>query len=76
MDDGNKTVSGFDLNTYGFSINEVNLLSKVLFDKFGLINTVQIKKSGPILYISSKSLNLFKDLVRPHFHDSMLYKLK
>jgi hypothetical protein len=73
--DGSKAYPGFHFYTYGFTIDEVNLLSSVLLNKFNLINTVQIKKRGPILYIFSKSMDLFRTLVKPYFHESMLYKL-
>lgn len=75
MDDGHKADYGFILNTYSFTIDEVNMLSTVLLNNFNLKITIQIKKNGPVLYISSKSMDLFRTLVRPYFHNSMLYKL-
>jgi hypothetical protein len=75
MDDGGKAGSGFHYNTHSFSLSEVQMLSSALLNKFGLINTIQSSKNGHRIYITSKSMNNFRTLVKPHFQASMLYKL-
>lgn len=65
----------FNLHTEGYSIDEVYLLAGMLHYRFNLHCTVQNNKRGPRLYIRAKSLQLFKRLVSPYFHPSMLYKL-
>jgi hypothetical protein len=75
MDDGNKQGSGFHLNTQAFTLEEVELLSNVLINKFGIQNTIQHHKNGYRIYILSKSMESFKFLVKPYFHNSMIYKL-
>lgn len=78
MDDGSKGAKGyaFNLHTESYSIKEVYFLAQMLHYRFGLTCSVQNNKRGPRLYIRAKSLQLFKHLVKPHFHPSMLYKLE
>lgn len=75
MDDGNKQGSGFLLNTHSFTQSEVELLSKILLNKFNLVNTIQINKNGYRIYIKTQSIVIFKSLVTPYFHSTILYKL-
>jgi hypothetical protein len=76
MDDGAKTGTGFRLNTQSYSKDENLFLIKVLKDNFDLNCTLHIhSKDLYRIYISSKSMNKFRNLVSPYFHDSMLYKL-
>lgn len=76
MDDGNKTGTGFRLNTQSFSKDENLLLIKILKDNFDLDCTLNTNsKNQHRIYILTKSMNKFKDLVSPYFHKSMLYKL-
>lgn len=76
MDDGSKQGKGFHLNTYNYTLEEVQLLSKVLLTKFNLNNSIHSHKNGHRIYIKSNSMNTFKSLVFPYFHSSMLYKLE
>jgi hypothetical protein len=82
MDDGMFVKNGgITLCTDNFTYEEVFKLKTVLENKFNLICTIQIKKSSNRsksynrIYISSKSLNLLKDLVFKYLHPSMYYKL-
>ena len=68
--------------TDNFTLKEVELLISVLYEKFGLISTVQkrIKANKEVCWrirFSSKSENIDKlrNLVQPYFITSMLYKL-
>lgn len=77
MDDGGKSRNNFYLNTDSFSLNEVELLIKVLKQNFDLNCTYHIKRKDQYrIYIKSDSMDKFRKLVTPHFHPSMLYKLE
>lgn len=76
MDDGAKLGSGFTLCTDSYSLTDVELLIKALNDNFNLKCTIHKSKNNYRIYILSKSVDKFKDLVSPYFHDSMKYKLK
>ena len=80
MDDGFKSGKGVVLCTESFTLNEVELLKKVLESKFELIVTIQVRhpSGGGIGYrlnISSKSRDKLLSLVQPFFIPSMNYKL-
>lgn len=76
MDDGNKKENAFYLNTDSYTFNEVELLIKVLKQKFDLNCTYHKRgKDSYRIYIKFDSMTKFKSLVAPHFHDSMMYKL-
>lgn len=72
MDDGNNHVSGFILNTSGFTLTDIKLLQAALLDNWGLETSVHSRNR---IYINSNSKKHFIELIRPHFHSSMLYKL-
>jgi len=72
---GGKNSSGFNFHTQSFQLNEVHFLINILKEKFDLNCTVQSDKNLYLIYIRSESMPKFKDLVKPHFHHSMLYKL-
>ena len=74
MDDGAYAVSGIYLHTKGFEFKDVYRLAGVLNYKFNLDVTVQNHKNRPVIYIKSKSIPLFKSLIIPYMHTSMLYK--
>jgi hypothetical protein len=78
MDDGRATTSGpgFYLHTKGFSFSYVYFLAGIIHYKFDIIYSVQNHENRPVLYITSKYKKKFFDLIRPYFHESMLYKLK
>jgi hypothetical protein len=67
--------NGFYFSTNSFTLSEVELLASVLKDKFNLDCTIQKEKSKHRIYIRAKSLPLFRELVTPYFHFSMIYKL-
>jgi hypothetical protein len=75
MDDGSKHGNSVILCTNGFTFEEVYKLAGMLHYKFGLIITVHNKDNRPVIYIKTKSFQLFKSLVMPHMHSSMYYKL-
>jgi len=78
MDDGGNTSSGsgFYLHTKGFDFKSIYYLASLFHYKFDIICTVQNHENRPVLYITAKSKNKFVKLVRPYFHETLLYKLK
>jgi len=76
MDDGSRTPSAFYFHTEAFTFKECYLLVQMLHYRFGLFSTVQLHAGKPMINIAVKSMPLFKSIVTPHFHQSMLYKLQ
>jgi hypothetical protein len=76
MDDGNKTGTGFRLNTQSFTKIENLLLIQILKNKFDLDCSLHSTGNNQQrIYIKTISMLKFKDLVSPYFHESMLYKI-
>ncbi len=76
MDDGARTKSGFYLHTKGFTFLDVYKLVAMLHYQFSLICSVQAHEGKPVIYIKVESMNQFRKIVTPHFHSSMMYKLR
>lgn len=72
MYDGNNHGSGYVLNTSGFRLEDVKLLQAALYDNWKLNTSIHSRNR---LYINSKLKDKFIELIRPHFHYSMLYKI-
>ena len=77
MDDGGAPLrsKGLRLHTHNFTEKEVDLLINALTIKFNLKCSKQKNNNKFIIYISSKSMNILRELVLPHMHNSMLYKI-
>lgn len=75
MDDGTRHSNGIRIATHCFTLKEVELLRDILINKYNFIVSIHKNNNKHIIYISSKSLNSLKLLVKPYFHSSMLYKL-
>jgi LAGLIDADG DNA endonuclease family len=77
IDDGSLHSRGnsFILSTNSFTFKEVKLLVSVLKDKFNLDCSIHKQGNQYRIYIISKSMPLFRGLVTPYFHESMIYKL-
>jgi len=73
--DGSKQNSGFVLNTQSFTLQQVVLLINVLIIKYRLDCTIYYDRNLPRI-IRPNSMSTFRTLVTPHFHPSMLYKLR
>lgn len=71
-DDGDNHKSGYILNTSGFTLEDVKLLQAALYDNWALNTSIHSRNR---LYINNDSKNKFIELIRPHFHSSMLYKI-
>jgi len=79
MDDGTSFKNkGFKFTTNSFTLKEIKYLALVLKNKYNLDSTIH--KSGLNnqynIYIPKSSLILLKKIVYPHFHPTMLYKIK
>jgi len=76
-DDGGKVSSGLKIATNNFSYDEVNILAKILRDKYNF--KVSVVKAGALnqynLYISKSSMYNLVEIIKPYLHHSMYYKL-
>ena len=72
MDDGGKSGNGFHFATNAFSVEDVNLLVKVLHGKFGLKCSIHSRNR---IYIWASSSLQLANIVRPYVHNSMAYKI-
>lgn len=76
LDDGYKSKKNFGFCTDSFTLDEVQLLSFTLQKKFSVLSSLHnVRKNQYRIYIKYESMNNFKELVQPHFHPSMMYKL-
>lgn len=78
MDDGcYHKKRGIKFATNSFTLNEVKFLGSILKSKYNL--DCSIHKTGVVnqynIYIPKKDLNSFIKIVKPHIHQTMLYKL-
>jgi len=78
MDDGTYHQDrGVRFSTNSFTLEEVKRLGAIMQVKYGL-ETSQYK-TGVInqygLYVQKKSMGRFKELVKPHLHPTMKYKI-
>lgn len=73
MDDGENHKSGYIFNTSGFSLNDIKVLQAVLYENWSLETSIHSRNR---LYINSNSKKKFIELIKPHIHHSMLYKIK
>ena len=76
-DDGGWAKPGVRIAANCFKLKEVEFLVEVLQSKFGLNCTIQtLKPSGNHnIYIKGSSVPNLRELVLPHLHTSMYYKL-
>jgi len=72
MDDGSKAKSGYNIALNAFNIEELTKFSSFLLLKFNIQSSVNTTGT---LYIKAESKDLFKSLVLPYMHDTLLYKL-
>ena len=71
-DDGGKSGQGFHFATNDFTYKEVQILVKILQDKFGLKCSIHSRNR---IYIWSSSVRQLEKIVRPYIHSSMAYKI-
>ena len=78
MDDGSiksRESKGVLFNTHGFVRSDVQRLIDVLRTSFALEAKERRQKDGIQIYISGKSYERFREIVDPHIHPSMQYKI-
>ncbi len=80
MDDGSADRSGFIFHTNSFTLIEVELLVKVLKNKFDLNCSIQTRNDKEIkpyfIYVKGDSLNKLINLIEPYVIPHFSYKLK
>lgn len=72
MDDGCKIKKTINIATNCFSIEELIVFKNFCKKKFGLDFTIDKRN---MLYLPTKYIDHFKELVIPHMHPSLMYKL-
>lgn len=78
MDDGSmkwRKSRAVLLNTQGFSTRDVQRLTNVLMDKFGVEAKLRRQKEGMQILIPGSSLERFVELIDPYLIADMQYKL-
>jgi hypothetical protein len=77
MDDGSIVSSGLKIASYSFKEAEVHMLCEILKIKYNL-NASIVSAGVPNqynIYISKYSMKTLTNIVGPHMHPSMYYKL-
>jgi len=72
MDDGSNQKYGYIIATNGFDMESLNIYVNFMKETYNI--ECSIHKSGAI-YIKSKSVKTFHDLVKPYIIKSLLYKI-
>lgn len=75
MGDGAKRNKGVTICTDNFSFKEVCTLIHVLNRKYNLECSIHNEKGKPRIYIFPNSMPKLRELILPHLHTSMYYKL-
>ena len=77
MNDGLRLEKGTSIGTNCFTFEEVNLLCKILENKYNIIATPNkiSKNKGHIIFIHVNSMKLFINLIKPYLLPSLYYKL-
>ena len=79
QDDGSTDRSGFIFHTDSFTLSEVELLVKVLKNKFDLNCSIHTRKDRVItpylIYVKADSWNKFSNLIEPYVIPHFKYKL-
>jgi hypothetical protein len=77
MDDGGAVSYGLKLATNSFTLQEVELLCKIINHKYRIVAR-HVSAGVPnqhLIYIPASSMPTLANIVRPHMHPSMYYKL-
>lgn len=77
MDDGMKAGPGLRLCTESYSYSDIIILIEMLKNKFQIKSSPQ-KRSNETwrIYILASEMPKLRELVKPHMHNSMLYKIE
>ena len=67
---------GLRLCTNSYAIQDVTRLKDVLITRYGLICTIHKTQKGQhLIFISKKSMDKLRSIVKQHMVPSMLYKI-
>jgi DNA-binding CsgD family transcriptional regulator len=72
MDDGARIRKTITLSTNCFSIKELKIFKNFCKKRFGLEFTIY---KSHVLYLPTKHINHFKELVLPYIHPTLMYKI-
>ena len=75
MGDGNYSSKGIALCTDSYGVEDVVRLMNVLIIRYDLKCTLQKKNDNYRIYISRRSMEKVRSIVKPHMVPSMYYKL-
>jgi hypothetical protein len=76
MQDGSRgTSKGLYICTDSFTQTEVKLLVDYITNRYKISCSIHKSKGRYRIYILAKSVPLVREIVLPHMHQSMLYKL-
>ena len=77
MGDGSERPHGLIICTDSYSVQDIVRLMNVLIIRYRLKCTLRYHTpTQPRIYISERAMPLLRNIVRPHIHSSMAYKLK
>jgi len=72
MDDGSRNASAYFIYTNCFSISDLQMTKKILYERFNIVIGIGAKN---IIHISGDSRLIFHNLIKPYIIPSMEYKL-
>ena len=75
MDDGHLNGKYAVFHTEGFSLEEIQLLSDMLRNKFGLENSIRDTGRGYVIALTTKATKLLHLMIAPYIVNCMKYKL-
>jgi hypothetical protein len=77
MGDGYASRHGLILCTDSYSVEDIVRLMNVLMIRYRLECTIRVHNKNQIrIYIRERSIPLLRQIVKPHFCPSMIYKIK
>ena len=76
MDDGSYSRGKIDISTYSFSLSEINLLCKIMKDKFHVeMHQYKDRDKGYRIYSNQKYTTKLIEIIKPYIIPSMMYKI-
>ena len=76
MDDGSYSKGKIDISTYSFQLPEINLLCKILKNKFDIqMNYYRDRDKGYRMYSSMRETQKLIKTIKPYIIKSMMYKI-
>ena len=74
MDDGAADYAGVTFQTHSFELSEVELLVNGINERYDLATRSRRNRSRWIIYLPSRTLSRFVQLIRPHLLEEFVYK--